>query len=145
MLSTSRTAKMQIRSSLAVSREFAIGNCKTSISLRQLKRFCRSEASELAPPFSSSGNFCAPDLYPISYHEKFPPKHGPTIQMPMKSVGVGSCFAISPGVRRMPMPIVPPIVTARPKPTPSTRSREPCCFDSVTVCAGARAALACRH
>src|SRR5437870_2816046 len=43
----------------------------------------------------------------------------------MKSFGVGSCAATSPGVRRMPMPIVPPIVTASPKPTPSTRSNAP--------------------
>src|SRR5947207_2320856 len=53
----------------------------------------------------------------------------PRIQTPMNRVGVGSCDATSPGVRRIPMPIVPPIVTANPKPTPRTRRREPRLFD----------------
>src|SRR5437588_4681251 len=53
----------------------------------------------------------------------------PRIQTPMNKVGVGSCLATSPGVRRIPMPIVPPIVTANPKPTPRTRSSPPLLFD----------------
>src|SRR6266550_2082333 len=53
----------------------------------------------------------------------------PRIQTPMNKVGVGSCDATSPGVRRIPIPMVPPIVTANPKPTPRTRSRPPLLFD----------------
>src|SRR5437762_4219530 len=44
-----------------------------------------------------------------------------------KSQGWGSLVAITPGVRRMPEPIVLPMMTARPKATPSTRSSEPRC------------------
>src|SRR5438477_12140087 len=42
-----------------------------------------------------------------------------------KSHGLGSLVAITPGVRRMPEPIVLPMMTASPKATPSTRSRDP--------------------
>ena len=35
--------------------------------------------------------------------------------------GEWSCSATSPGVRRIPTPIVPPTLTARPKPRPRTR------------------------
>src|SRR5437868_14146952 len=44
-----------------------------------------------------------------------------------KSHGLGSLVAITPGVRRMPEPIVLPMMTAKPKATPSSRSREPRC------------------
>src|SRR5438105_1818502 len=44
-----------------------------------------------------------------------------------KSHGLGSLVAITPGVRRMPEPIVLPMMTASPKATPSTRNREPRC------------------
>src|SRR5438876_4390490 len=44
-----------------------------------------------------------------------------------KSHGLGSLVAITPGVRRMPEPIVLPMMTASPKATPSTRNSEPRC------------------
>src|SRR5438045_2082626 len=44
-----------------------------------------------------------------------------------KSQGWGSLVAITPGVRRMPEPIVLPMMTAKPKATPNTRSSEPRC------------------
>ena len=44
-----------------------------------------------------------------------------------KSHGLGSLVAITPGVRRMPEPIVLPMMTAKPKATPSTRSNKPRC------------------
>src|SRR5688500_7586099 len=47
------------------------------------------------------------------------------IQTPMYSHGSGRRAATSPGVRRIPMPIVFPIVTASPKPTPRTARSRP--------------------
>src|SRR5437763_7096532 len=46
-------------------------------------------------------------------------------QTPRNNHTCGSHRAISPGVRRIPEPIVFPMMTARPKPTPSTRSKDP--------------------
>src|SRR5262249_5824993 len=47
--------------------------------------------------------------------------------------GACSCSATRPGVRRIPTPIVPPILTAKPKPTPRTRRRLPDFWDTITV------------
>src|SRR6185437_9485220 len=44
--------------------------------------------------------------------------------MPMKSHGSGRSVAISPGVRRIPAPIVLPIVTASPNDSPRTRNSD---------------------
>src|SRR3954453_4691400 len=44
------------------------------------------------------------------------------IQTPRNGQRVGSCAAMSPGVRRMPAPIMFPTVTARPNVTPRTVS-----------------------
>src|SRR5215813_15367369 len=49
------------------------------------------------------------------------------------SNGTCSCCATKPGVRRMPTPIVPPILTAKPKPTPKTRRSRPDVSDTIAV------------
>src|SRR5437588_2999481 len=47
--------------------------------------------------------------------------------------GACSCSATRPGVRRIPTPTVPPILTARPKPTPKTRRSRPDVSDTIAV------------
>src|SRR5437764_8631338 len=49
----------------------------------------------------------------------------PITQTVRKTQTEGRYFAISPGVRRIPAPMVFPMMTASPKPTPRMRSREP--------------------
>jgi hypothetical protein len=49
----------------------------------------------------------------------------PATQIPRNSGTDGRCAATSPGVRRIPIPMVLPMTMARPKATPSTRSRLP--------------------
>jgi hypothetical protein len=48
----------------------------------------------------------------------------PMIQTERKGQNVGSCAAMSPGVRRMPAPMMLPTVTARPKVRPRTFRRD---------------------
>src|SRR5438128_7812367 len=45
--------------------------------------------------------------------------------------GAWSCSATTPGVRRIPTPIVPPTLTARPKPRPRTRRSWPDVPDAI--------------
>src|SRR5712692_4876109 len=49
----------------------------------------------------------------------------PATQTPMNNHPLGNCWAIEPGVLTMPAPIVFPIITASPNPTPRTRSKRP--------------------
>jgi hypothetical protein len=49
----------------------------------------------------------------------------PAIHKKRIADGAWSCSATSPGVRRIPTPIVPPTLTARPKPRPRTRRSWP--------------------
>src|SRR4026207_1259975 len=45
--------------------------------------------------------------------------------------GDWNCSAIRPGVRRIPTPMVPPTLTARPKPSPRTRRSWPDLSDAI--------------
>src|SRR5882724_10225496 len=66
-------------------------------------------------------------MAPSSAMEKDPSRaySPPITQTARKIQVVGRYFAISPGVRRIPAPMVLPMMTARPKPTPKMRSRVP--------------------
>src|ERR1051325_818916 len=62
------------------------------------------------------------------------------IQTERKGQKVGSCAAMSPGVRRMPAPMTLPMVTARPKVRPRTVRRDLRLDNAESVAAGSQPA-----